>query len=172
MQQNLRDSMDKKTKWIIGLLILLVLSLCGNVIQFMDRHNNTEKIIFKTDTITVIDTVTRIQPEPIEVIKIEKKVEKLPIYVTKTDTDSIFVEVPYEKKTYEEDSLYKLQISGHNPNLDYIQVFPKTKVITNTIEKTITKHNHFNATIGIGAGYGIINKKPDIFVGGVIGYSF
>lgn len=168
--------MDSKVKWIIGLFVLLVASISANIIQYGDNHkeNGNPKVVFKTDTVIRTDTVTRIEPYPVEIIKTDTKIEKLPVYISNTDTDSIFVnvEVPYEKKVYQEDSLYKLQISGHNPNLDYIQVFPKTKIITNTIEKTYTKRNHFNFTVGVGSGYGIFSKKPDVFVGGVLGYSF
>ena len=71
-----------------------------------------------------------------------------------------------ETKLYE-DSTYQCQISGINTELDWIKVFPKTTYITT--EKVVQieqKQPLFEFKPSVGLGYGIINNKIDIYVGG------
>jgi hypothetical protein len=86
----------------------------------------------------------------------------------------VFVELEKTEKTYKDDSTYECKISGVEPNLDYIKVFPKTTIITNekVITNTITKKPHFSWGIQTGLGYGVINKKLDVFVGLGAQYNF
>ena len=76
-----------------------------------------------------------------------------------------------EQKTYS-DSLSTIFISGVNPNLDSIyyriprdtvQIFTET---TNTIsQKESFWHNRFTISAGVFAGYGLIHRQPDVFLG-------
>lgn len=106
----------------------------------------TETII-RTDTIKVDTAVNFVQRE----------------YYTTINTDTITGQI-------------KAVVSGVNPTLDTLQynLHIPTRTITNTIETQTTKYKqkHWNFTVGIGAGYGLINRKADVFVGGIIGYSF
>ena len=79
------------------------------------------------------------------------------------DSDSISVPIPIYQKRYD-DSLYTAWVSGYEPNLDSINL--RLPTITETITKTIIKPSPL-ITFGIqaGAGYGIINRQPDILVG-------
>ena len=76
---------------------------------------------------------------------------------------------------------YNAYISGRSyqdedyPKLDSIKFYIKHKYYqTNTttiIEKQKPqKQNKWGVTIGIGGGYGLIQKKPDIYVGVTLGY--
>lgn len=165
-------SLSKKT--ILIFLLLLGVSLATNIIQYMDNRNQVPTIVERTDTIYSCDTITRVEPQRYEVVKREVRYEELPVYrdVVVHDTDSVLIEVGYESKVFSEDSLYRLQVTGHNATLDWIQVFPKTMTVTKEVTVTRKTRNHFNVTMGVGGGYGILTKKPDLFVGGVIGYSF
>jgi hypothetical protein len=67
------------------------------------------------------------------------------------------------QKRYD-DSLYTAWVSGFQPNLDSIRIHQPeiTTVITKYVQKPSKR-----LSIGpsVGAGYGIITQKPDIFVG-------
>ena len=58
-------------------------------------------------------------------------------------------------------------------NNELIKINNTTDTYKSHNETTMTmqtkKQSRFNFSIGVGAGYGIINKKPDIFVGGTLG---
>lgn len=127
-------------------------------------HTKTE---IKTDTI--YKTITKPQYITETIIRTDtiKQDTILPIiqrdYFTSINTDSVSGEI-YAK------------ISGYNAVLDTLsyKLYIPTKTVTNTVETQITryKQKHWNFTVGIGGGYGLINRKADIFVGGMVGYSF
>lgn len=104
--------------------------------------------------------------EPVVKDSIVKKTVyvKVPHYL-KGDTvhDSIEVPIPMVQKRYD-DSLYTAWVSGFRPNLDSLRLhLPE---ITTTITKTITKQApRFAVGIQTGAGFGIINRQADIYVG-------
>lgn len=110
----------------------------------------------KRDTVVVVDTIEIEKPIP---IYIESKPDTVWIESIKDN-----VEVDIETKVYE-DSTYKAQISGFKADLDWIQVYPRTEYIT--VEKTLetVKKQRITHGIQLGVGYGIINKKADLYVG-------
>lgn len=88
---------------------------------------------------TFIDTIPYLQPIPIDSMVLRYTTVKLPVkdtvYIREADTikiDSIAVEIPITQKTYR-DSTYQAWVSGYNPQLDSIYVFPKTITFTNRI---------------------------------------
>lgn len=161
------DKQDKKKLYVlIGLLVVLMGSIILNITQYYDLHNMSEKtvIVEKHDTITVMDTITITKPEPAKIVKTKEYI-KIPVEVVRNDT--VFVEMAKTEKIYKDDSTYECQISGIDPNLDFIKVFPKTTIINNeqTITKTIKAKPHFNWGIQTGVGYGLINRKLDVYIG-------
>lgn len=84
------------------------------------------------DTTVVVDTIREYYP-------VEKYVYKdKPIYIAVTDTmfvthnDTTYIQLPMEVKGYSDED-YKLEIEGVSPTLRWIEVYPKTVTITNTI---------------------------------------
>lgn len=77
--------------------------------------------------------------------------------------DSIDVPIPIVQKRYE-DSLYTAWVSGFEPKLDSIRLYMPE--VTTTITKTVYDPTPL-LTLGlqVGGGYGLINRKPDIYVG-------
>lgn len=170
----IKDGTDKSG--IFKLLTLLLLAISGffNFYFLLKQPDIQTKIEFKTDTLTITKTDT------------------VPQYITKTITKPVPVKetiirhdtlynAPLSLKTYE-DSItttndakvqYRAIISGYEQSLDTIEFNVKYPMITNTVtntitnEKTITKYKKPKITAGIaaGAGYGLINKKSDIFIG-------
>ena len=151
----------KKGFWIV--MALLVASAAINVWFWTTEPEPS--IIIKRDTVWK-DSIIR-EPLPAETINTGRTVYlRIPVpgpSDTITLHDSIDVPVPIYQKRYE-DSLYTAWVSGYEPNLDSIDL--RLPTITETVTKTIVKPSPL-ITIGIqaGAGYGVINRKPDIYVG-------
>lgn len=130
-----------------------------------------------TETTIERDTMWRdsiiYEPVPAETVKTDRVVYiKVPnpstpstVSGTVHDTihDSIDVPIPIYQKRYD-DSLYTAWVSGYEPNLDSIDL--RLPTITETVTKTIVKPSPL-ITFGIqaGAGWGVLNQKPDIYIG-------
>lgn len=153
-----------KNKIIIILSLFLALSL----LVLCVAHSNEEsaKNRLKTDTITIIkrDTITITKP----VIKTK--------YIAKVITDTLYtrdsikveVNIPIETKVYK-DSTYRAVVSGYCVLLDSLEIYPShtTTIITNNN----LKKSRWNISIQNGIGYGVFNKKTDLYVGIGISYS-
>ena len=106
-------------------------------------------------------------PQPAETVNTGRTVYiKIPMpgdTIRDTLRDSIDVPVPIIQKRYD-DSLYTAWVSGFEPALDSINL--RIPTITETITKTIIKPAPL-ITFGIqaGAGWGVLNQKPDIYIG-------
>lgn len=152
----------KQAFWII--LALLLISIGVNVWQW--RSQPEASVVVEHDTIWK-DTVIR-EPMPAETIQTGRVVYikvAVPQPQTQHDTirDSIEVSVPIIQKRYD-DSLYTAWVSGFEPSLDSIDL--RLPTITETITKTIVKRSPlFSVGIQTGAGFGIISRQPDIYIG-------
>lgn len=130
----------------------------------------------RIDTIHITHTVTRYKPQPTRTDT---------IFVTDTQTQEVAQHI---KKTYEVDSLqidttskphgrvsYHLLVRTDNNDVDSIALrfnvdYPKI-IQTQTITKTVTKKKHWNYGIQTGIGYGVYNRKPDLYIGVGIQYN-
>lgn len=162
------------SKWIIIGLIAYILFL----LNFPRYTKPNEIIIEKSDTITVIDTVhTR------DTLTITKPIPK---YVEVVKTDTVFnekgdtIQLVTENKLYNDtitcanDSIIlESSITGVNPQLDYIKADWRRQEITNTITVTnYVRKKGLRITPQVGIGYGVLNKKTDVFVGIGLSYNF
>ena len=151
----------KKAFWITALL--LIASIGANV-WLMNRQPDVET---KIEHDTIWRDTTIYQPQPAETINTGRVVYvKVPVkeYLPgDTIHDSIRVPVPIIQKRYD-DSLYTAWVSGFEPSLDSIRLHQRE------IHTTITKYvqlpaKRFSIGPSIGLGYGIVTRKPDIFIG-------
>ena len=151
----------KKGFWFV--VTFLLVSVAINV-WFWTTYPKPS-VVIERDTVWK-DSIIR-EPLPAETIDIGKTVYiKVPVpkYLPgDTIHDSIEVPIPIIQKRYE-DSLYTAWVSGYRPNLDSIRLY--LPEVQTTVTKTIVKPSPL-ITFGIqaGGGYGIINRKPDIYVG-------
>lgn len=131
----------------------------------------------RIDTIHLTHTVTKYKPQPTRTDI---------IYRTDTFTNEV---VQHIQKTYEVDSLYKdttcippasvnyhLLVRTYDNDVDSIGLkfnvdYPRITE-TQTIIKTITKKKHWGYGVQTGFGYGIFNRKPDLYIGFGITYNF
>lgn len=116
-----------------------------------------------TDTVTVVDTFTIEKPVPIYV-----KSEPDTVYLPSIDTTVV---LDKETKVYE-DSTFKAQISGFQPQLDWIEVYPKTTYVTEFKEVKTVKKQRINWGVQAGIGYGVFTHKTDLYIGLGIQYNF
>ena len=150
----------KKGFWIV--VVLLIASVAINV--WFWRTEPEPSIVIR-DTVWK-DSFLR-EPLPAETIDIGKTVYiKVPVpkYLPgDTVHDSIDVPIPIIQKRYD-DSLYTAWVSGYEPALDSIDL--RLPTITETVTKTVVKPSPL-ITFGvqIGGGYGVFNRKPDVYVG-------
>ena len=77
----------------------------------------------------------------------------------------MYVSLPRETKVYE-DSTYKAQISGYEPRLDYIEVYPRTITITETVTER-TRRRPWG--IGVNVGYGATLHDRQVMLSPYIG---
>lgn len=160
------NSEEKAAKGCFWTLILMIaLSFMLNVFLLMLCHKEPSVVIERD---TVWKDTTIYQPQAAETINTGRVVYvKVPMESAgnERDTihDSIEVPVPIVQKRYD-DSLYTAWISGHEPNLDSINL--RLPTITETVTKTIVKPSPlFSVGIQTGAGYGIISRQPDFYIG-------
>ena len=136
--------------------------LLGGLLFFLGRwtapapEESVETVVV-TDTLTIRDTITKVKPVP------QTRVVRDSIYVAVRDTvtvrDTCYMALPREVKTYQ-DERYYAEVSGYQPNLDRIDIFEQTKIITNDKTTTVTRKTRWGIGIQVGAGV-TIDKQPE-----------
>ena len=161
---------------LITTLILLVVLLSIKTEKCYQEARKQPKTVYLTDTITNVlyDTV----------FLVEYKTVKLPIHDTINQTiirdslriDSVFVEIPISKfqldTTFTTDTTclnicirnsgYAVTLDSLSYRLEYTPRPPKTNFFK----------EHFKFGAGVSTGLGVFSKKPDIFVGVGVYYTF
>lgn len=110
---------------VIGLLIFALGWRFGTVLE----HAKSPDITERTDTLVVRDTIVRDSLIPKEVYLTRYATEYLPVHDTTILRDSVLVDIPMERRVYEEDSVYYAVVSGYKPSLDTLKVYRETVTI-------------------------------------------
>lgn len=160
-----------KPGWILLLVAALVAAVSVLSWRLGYRAAVAESIKTpKADTLIVRDTVTVEYPVPILTTITDTLLVAYPDIVIIHDTT--FVQLPKERKEYSGKD-YRAVVSGYQPSLDLIQVFPETKVVTRTISVPSRKRSHF--ALSLQAGYGITFQDNRIttlpYIGAGLSYS-
>lgn len=152
--------MDKKVVTAYGLVCLLIVSILFNIVLLVGKSSYSgQDATSDTTRVTIIDTIPYLHPVPKDSIVVRYETRLLP---TKQDTtmqtgctDSVEVEIPITQKQYA-DSTYTAWVSGYNPTLDSIRIYPRHEVITitNTIRQKPKRWG-----VGLNVGYGITPKN-------------
>ena len=155
---------------VIAILLLALGYYCGQTKQNVIKQDTVFQT--KTDTLWKDSIITKKEFVPKEIVK--KKVDTL--YLNNGDTMLLNT----ESKRYDElitsgvDTCFLTAfVSGVHPSLDSLSCRMKThhEVVTNTVE--VTKYLERKKTLkdrirfapNVSVGYGVVNKKPDIYVG-------
>lgn len=134
-----------KRSIIIGAVLLII----GIVIGWLCRQSCVHpETIIQRDTLVRVDTVKELYPVSI----MEEIVDtfRLVIRDTVRIKDTLYMNLPLEKKLYAS-SEYYAEVSGYRPNLDYIEVYPKTVYVTETLDKG-PKRWQFSLDLGVDVG--------------------
>ena len=160
---------------VICILLSMVMGKCSRT-EIQTKVETDTVFQERIDTIHLTHTVTRYRPQPTRTDT---------IFVTDAQTQEVAQHI---KKTYEVDSLhidttctppasvnYHLLVRTDNYDVDSIALkfnvdYPKITQ-TQTITKTVTRKKHWNYGIQTGFGYGIYNRKPDLYIGVGIQYN-
>ena len=160
---------------VICILLSMVMGKCSRT-EIQTKVETDTVFQEHIDTIHITHTVTRYRPQPTRTDT---------IFITDTQTQEVAQHI---KKTYEVDSLhidttcippasvnYHLLVRTDNYDIDSIALrfnvdYPKI-IQTQTITKTVTRKKRWNYGIQTGFGYGIYNRKPDLYIGVGINYN-
>ena len=144
----------------LAIVGMMVLSIATNI--YLLSRPEPEPTV-KTDTLWRDTTIY--EPQPAETIKTDRVVYLKVPTPGRTDTltvhDSIEVPVPIYQVRYD-DSLYTAWVSGFHPALDSIRLHQPTIIIERTYQKPAPR---LSVGIQTGAGIGIFQHRPDIYVG-------
>ena len=160
---------------VICILLSMLMGKCSKT-EMQTKVETDTVFQERIDTIHITHTVTRYRPQPTRTDT---------IFITDAQTQEVARHI---KKTYEVDSLhidttstphgmvsYHLLVRTDNYDVDSIALrfnvnYPKITQ-TQTITKTVTRKKHWNYGIQTGFGYGVYNRKPDLYIGVGIQYN-
>ena len=156
-----------------GLLKYLFPFILGFAVGFLvigkgHRKPSEPQVIRDTVSYTIIDTLVVEKP----ILRYSYVHDTVRTYFTTIERDTVLVDVPIERKVYEEDSLYRAVISGWHTSLDSLTIFPTetTITITNTILPKPAKWS-----FGITAGPSVLatsSGRVHAGLGATIGVSY
>lgn len=156
---------------IMRYIILAGAVIAAIVFIYTERVNETKEIMEKEYVyIKQFDTIISV------IYKTDTIFPKNEIkYETKIINDTVYIkDEPHT--TRDSNDVYTIDINAVKLNWYKLDIHAKDTIVkTNTIydiKKNEPQRSKFYYGIGIGTGYGLITKKPDIFVGFNIGYRF
>lgn len=125
-------------------------------------------VVERVDTVLIRDTVIREKP----VYRTEYVFVRDSVRVQVHDT--LYISLPRQMRVYE-DSLYRAEVSGVDPTLDRIEVYPQTKIVTRTETRDIFVTSRKRWGIGVQVGYGITKQgqafNPGPYIGVGVSYN-
>lgn len=167
---------------LLGILIVIAVSwLIGfRIGRNMVGHEpgDTEH----ADSTTTIDSIFFEKPVAKETTVIRYVHVKAPIVPASKDSvpaskasipDSAIVEVPIERKVYQEDSLYRAVVSGYRVSLDSLAIFQRTTTITVYRPVAAPKPSKWSLGVTVGPS-ALVTPNGRLFggVGASIGISY
>lgn len=149
-------------------LILVIPFLVGFLIGYSSHFRRPgETLVERVDTLTVHDTIMRETPVFVDRYLLRTDTVKLAVHDTTLRVDSVLVDVPIERRIYQEDSLYRAVVSGYRPSLDSLMVYRTTTEIT----KFVAVPQKKRWGIGVHAGYGFSRQGISPYVGVGVSYN-
>ena len=158
--------MGKIKSILVAAALLVGVWLIGYIIGRNHIPSTVEKV--QIDTLVRHDTIRIESPVEIRRIKTTDTLI-LPITDTLRVRDTIYLVLNRQIKEYR-DSLFYARVSGYDPTLDFIEVYPKTMVISKT-ETTTQNPSPWRYGVTVGLDYGMMwGKYITPNVGAEIGY--
>lgn len=158
--------MGKIKSILVAAALLVGVWLIGYIIGRNHIPSTVEKV--QIDTLVRHDTIRIESPLEIRRIKTTDTLI-LPITDTLRVRDTVYSVLNRQIKEYR-DSLFYARVSGYDPKLDFIEVYPKTTVISKT-ETTTQNPSPWRYGVTVGLDYGMMwGKYITPNVGAEIGY--
>lgn len=150
-----------------ALTSILLIACC--IVSFLGGYDYASKHCYNvhivTDTIVKRETITAIPDTVYKTVSLGEKTVKVIIHDTLCKTDTLEVALPYVQREYR-DSNYNAWVSGYEPALDSIKVFPRTMTVKERV--TVKERSRRWGVFG-GVGIGVSDRiTPCVGVG--IGY--
>lgn len=105
----------------------------------------------QTDTLVIRDTIR--EKEPVFLTKYVDRVELVPVTDTIRRTDTLYMAVEIERRTYQGDD-YRAVVSGWRPSLEEIAVYPKTVYLQTEVTQPPAPASRRGPRAGIGIAAG------------------
>ena len=150
-----------------ALALILLIACC--IISFLGGYDFASKHCYDvrtvTDTIIERETITTIPDTVYREVALGEKTVNVIIHDTLCKTDTVEVALPFVQREYR-DSNYSAWVSGYEPALDSIKVFPRTMTVH---ERVTVKEKSRRWGIYGGVGIGVSGRIARC-VGVGIGY--
>lgn len=156
-------------KLIYILSIILIISLALNVYQCNRKKDKEYVNVEKEVTVEKCDTIiqTKLKTDTIYFNDIQ--------YKTINVRDTVWIEaknIEYKDSTEDYDiTINAVKLNNYQLNIHKRDSITYTKEIIKNVY-TKPKKQHWNHGITLGVGYGVLNKRPDLFIGYSVMYSF
>lgn len=139
---------------IIGVLLLVIGVVLG--VCLCRQFYSPERVVeVQKDTTFLIDTLVIEKPS-----ETKRETIKESVLVEVRDTmwihDTCYIALPLEKRTYRRDEFYA-EVTGYEPRLTYIEVYPKTVTISKT--ETVKEKKNYLA-VGTELGWCVTPSIP------------
>ena len=150
-----------------ALIFILLIACC--IIIFLGGYDYASKHCYNvstvTDTIVKRDTIISVPDTVYREVALGDKTVKVVIHDTLCKIDTVEVALPFLQREYR-DSNYNAWVSGYEPALDSIKVFPRTMTVKERV--TVKERSRRWGVFG-GVGIGVSDRiTPCVGVG--IGY--
>lgn len=165
-----------KIKDILGVLFFISILICvsfviGRRTATSDNENSDNDTIIYHDTIRIPFEKLQTQIVTQEIIRWRIA----PVMVTDTfvEKDTVIqvkenvAVIPIMRKEYTDSATYRAVVSGYDPRLDEIEIYRENMIVTQV--KKERRRWAIGATAG--AGIGLFNRQPDVFVGVGVTYN-
>lgn len=158
--------MDKWGKIVIVVLSLLLMITTISLILSHSWKTFPERVV---EYIHIRDTIIQWKYDTDTIYMTNTRVE----YETKVINDTVWIN-DEPVTTTDSTSNYVIDINAVKLNWYRLRMMRNDTITINTttVKNISSPKSGFYYGLGVGAGYGIVNRKPDIFVGGMIGYQF
>lgn len=145
-------------KYIPYLIILAIGVLIGGGMckTCTDRFRNDVVIVEKPDTIVLRDTIKEYYPK--ETVTERTEYIRVEVRDTIREKDTLYINLPLEKRAYKREDFYA-EVCGYDPRLTYIEVYPKTQVITQT-ETVAKRTKQHSLSVGMEVNYSTYASFP------------
>lgn len=171
MSDTRKDLLLIGSGFLTGFVLYMLGATCYKAGQKHPLRGDILPVNVKTDTLVIRDTIR--EKYPVSVDRWKTRTELVPVTDTIRRTDTLYMAVEIEAKTYEGDD-YRAVVSGFRPSLDEIAVYPKTVYLQTEVAQQPDIRRRTRVGVGAAAGPGVFwtpQAGTQFGAGAVVGLS-